>query len=196
MTTFEELGLTASRLAAVKQLGYEEPTPVQEQAIPLVLDGRDIVATAQTGTGKTAAFWPAHPAAREAQPQAEGARGAHRHAHARAGRADRALLHHVRPGHAPSHPHGVRRRRLRPPTAQTARRRGTCAWPRPVASSTSWSAARATFRTWPSWCSTRRTACSTWAFGPTWRKSSRPRPPKAARPCCSPRPSTVRWPTP
>ncbi len=56
MTTFEELGLTASRLAAVKQLGYEEPTPVQEQAIPLVLDGRDIVATAQTGTGKTAAF--------------------------------------------------------------------------------------------------------------------------------------------
>ena len=43
-------------LAAVKDLGYEKPTPVQEQAIPLVLAGRDLMAGAQTGTGKTAAF--------------------------------------------------------------------------------------------------------------------------------------------
>ena len=56
MTDFADLGLTQSRLVAVEKLGYETPTPVQEQAIPLVLEGRDIVATAQTGTGKTAAF--------------------------------------------------------------------------------------------------------------------------------------------
>ncbi len=43
-------------LAVVKELGYEKPTPVQEQAIPLVLAGRDLMAGAQTGTGKTAAF--------------------------------------------------------------------------------------------------------------------------------------------
>ena len=56
MTTFKDLGLSEKALAAVKRLGYDEPTPVQEQAIPLVLRGRDIIAAAQTGTGKTAAF--------------------------------------------------------------------------------------------------------------------------------------------
>lgn len=56
MTTFAELGLSEKALAAVEALGYTEPTPVQEQAIPLVLEGRDIIAAAKTGTGKTAAF--------------------------------------------------------------------------------------------------------------------------------------------
>ena len=56
MTTFDELGLSEKALAAVKRMGFERPTPVQEQAIPLVLAGYDIVAGAQTGTGKTAAF--------------------------------------------------------------------------------------------------------------------------------------------
>jgi ATP-dependent RNA helicase RhlE len=54
--TFAELGLSKEVLAAVDELGYESPTPVQEQAIPLILDGRDVAASAQTGTGKTAAF--------------------------------------------------------------------------------------------------------------------------------------------
>lgn len=54
--TFNELGLSDDILAAVAALGYTDPTPVQEQAIPLVLEGRDVVASAQTGTGKTAAF--------------------------------------------------------------------------------------------------------------------------------------------
>jgi ATP-dependent RNA helicase RhlE len=54
--TFEELGLSPILLRTVAEEGYTEPTPVQERAIPIVLAGRDILAAAQTGTGKTAAF--------------------------------------------------------------------------------------------------------------------------------------------
>ena len=56
IATFADLGLSEKTLAAVEALGYTEPTPVQEQAIPLALDGRDVIAAAKTGTGKTAAF--------------------------------------------------------------------------------------------------------------------------------------------
>ena len=56
MATFNELGLSEKTLAAVEAMGYTEATPVQEQAIPLVLAGHDVLAAAQTGTGKTAAF--------------------------------------------------------------------------------------------------------------------------------------------
>ena len=56
MASFDDLGLSPKALAAVGSLGYEEPTPVQERAIPLVLEGHDIIAAAKTGTGKTAAF--------------------------------------------------------------------------------------------------------------------------------------------
>ena len=56
MTKFDELGLSETALQAVARLGYETPTPVQEQAIPLALEGRDLIAAAKTGTGKTAAF--------------------------------------------------------------------------------------------------------------------------------------------
>jgi ATP-dependent RNA helicase RhlE len=55
-TTFEELGLAPEILRALGDLGYSIPTPIQKQAIPLVLAGRDLMAQAQTGTGKTAAF--------------------------------------------------------------------------------------------------------------------------------------------
>ena len=55
-TAFAELGLNEQILAGVDALGFTEPTPVQEAAIPAVLAGRDVVASAQTGTGKTAAF--------------------------------------------------------------------------------------------------------------------------------------------
>jgi ATP-dependent RNA helicase RhlE len=55
-SAFEQLGLIPPLLTAVAELGYDKPTPVQEQAIPLVLEGRDLMAGAQTGTGKTAAF--------------------------------------------------------------------------------------------------------------------------------------------
>ncbi len=53
---FQDLGLSAPLLRAVEEKGYETPTPIQEQAIPPVLQGRDLQGCAQTGTGKTAAF--------------------------------------------------------------------------------------------------------------------------------------------
>jgi len=53
---FDELGLRPELVRAVAELGYEEPTPIQTRAIPALLDGRDILGQAQTGTGKTAAF--------------------------------------------------------------------------------------------------------------------------------------------
>ncbi|MBQ4595009.1 MAG: DEAD/DEAH box helicase [Akkermansia sp.] len=54
--TFEELGLAAPILEAVKDCGYETPTPIQQQAIPVVLEGKDVIGASQTGTGKSAAF--------------------------------------------------------------------------------------------------------------------------------------------
>ena len=54
--TFSELGLCPEILAALTRQGYTEPTPIQEQAIPAVLAGNDVMAAAQTGTGKTAGF--------------------------------------------------------------------------------------------------------------------------------------------
>ena len=54
--TFAELGLSEAVLRAIAEMGYRHPTPIQEQAIPIVLMGRDVLGTAQTGTGKTAGF--------------------------------------------------------------------------------------------------------------------------------------------
>src|SRR6266545_3984440 len=56
MTTFADLGLSQSILDALEDVGYESPSPIQEQAIPELLQGRDVIGQAQTGTGKTAAF--------------------------------------------------------------------------------------------------------------------------------------------
>lgn len=56
MTKFTDFGLTEPLLRALEQAGYETPTPIQAQAIPSVLEGRDLLGIAQTGTGKTAAF--------------------------------------------------------------------------------------------------------------------------------------------
>jgi len=56
VTTFADLGLSPNILKAVEEAGYKTPSPIQAQAIPLVLEGHDIMGLAQTGTGKTAAF--------------------------------------------------------------------------------------------------------------------------------------------
>ncbi len=54
--SFDSLGLNPEILRAIAEQGYVEPTPIQQQAIPAVLEGRDLMASAQTGTGKTAGF--------------------------------------------------------------------------------------------------------------------------------------------
>ena len=54
--SFADLGLSDPVLRAIAEMGYRHPTPIQEQAIPVVLMGRDVLGTAQTGTGKTASF--------------------------------------------------------------------------------------------------------------------------------------------
>ena len=54
--TFAELGLSEALTQTLTELGYETPTPIQQQTIPLLLAGHDLIGQAQTGTGKTAAF--------------------------------------------------------------------------------------------------------------------------------------------
>ncbi len=56
LTTFKDLGVSKPILQALEKMGFEEATPIQEQTIPYVLEGRDVIGQAQTGTGKTAAF--------------------------------------------------------------------------------------------------------------------------------------------
>ena len=53
---FNALGLAPALLSALSELGYEAPTPIQAQSIPVLMEGNDLLAQAQTGTGKTAAF--------------------------------------------------------------------------------------------------------------------------------------------
>ena len=57
--SFDSLGLNPEILRAVDEQGYREPTPIQQQAIPAVLEGRDLMASAQTGTGKNRGLYAA-----------------------------------------------------------------------------------------------------------------------------------------
>ncbi|MCB1093088.1 MAG: DEAD/DEAH box helicase, partial [Verrucomicrobiae bacterium] len=56
MSSFAELGLSRPVLRAIERAGYTAPTPIQAQAIPIALEGKDVIGASQTGTGKTAAF--------------------------------------------------------------------------------------------------------------------------------------------
>ena len=56
VSNFNELALSDELIKALDSVGYETPSPIQAQTIPLILEGRDVVGQAQTGTGKTAAF--------------------------------------------------------------------------------------------------------------------------------------------
>ena len=53
---FSEFGFDSDLMEGIEAMGFESPTPIQEQAIPAILQGNDIIGAAQTGTGKTAAF--------------------------------------------------------------------------------------------------------------------------------------------
>ena len=134
--SFTELGLDPELLRAVADQGYTEPTPVQAEAIPFVLAGRDLPAGAQTGTGKTAAFvlpilqllQKNRPTPRHSiGPRPKGAigasgAGARRRADARArapGRGERPRLRQDPPGPLDRR---LRRRRLRPADRRRPRR--------------------------------------------------------------------------
>jgi ATP-dependent RNA helicase RhlE len=54
--TFNDFNFDATLLEGLDAMGYTQPTPIQQQAIPLIMEGKDLIACAQTGTGKTAAF--------------------------------------------------------------------------------------------------------------------------------------------
>ncbi|HJJ45997.1 MAG TPA: DEAD/DEAH box helicase, partial [Methanocorpusculum sp.] len=54
--TFGEFAISEEMLSAISDMGFEEPTPIQQMAIPQILEGKDVTGQAQTGTGKTAAF--------------------------------------------------------------------------------------------------------------------------------------------
>ena len=55
-TTMKDLNLMPALAEAVEDMGFTEPTPIQRQAVPIALEGRDVIGCASTGTGKTAAF--------------------------------------------------------------------------------------------------------------------------------------------
>ena len=128
VTSFSDLGLAAPLLRALEEAGYATPTPIQGQAIPTVLEGRDLLGIAQTGTGKTAAF--ALPilhrlAAKGGRPPPRRLPRPGAEPDARAVLADRRQLPRLRQAPRPVGRGGVRRRPARPaaPGARGRRRR-------------------------------------------------------------------------
>ena len=106
---FQELNLPNALLRALRDKEYERPTPIQMQAIPAALEGRDILGTAQTGTGKTAAFALPVLANLLRRPRTSDP-GADPHAHARTGVADRRVARRLRQVHAAAYLRRFRRR--------------------------------------------------------------------------------------
>ena len=168
--SFESLGLEPRLLSAVDKMGYTDPTPIQREAIPHVLAGRDVVGVAQTGTGKTAAF--VLPMLQRT-PTKRGIR-------ALVVTPTRELAHPDRRGD----PRASRVRRTTAPSPSSAAwassprstklRRGVdivIACPGRLLDLHSPGRGRPLARSRPS-CSTRPTACSTWASGPTCAASS------------------------
>ena len=164
LTQFSDLGLAAPLLDALAAESYTEPTPIQAQAIPHVLAGRDLLGIAQTGTGKTAAFaLPIlHRLAADRRPaHAAQLPGSGPGADARAGQPDRGELRDLRPQPAADLDRRLRRRRHAPPGADHGARRrhpgrhaGPAGRPHEPAHRSGSTGSR-----W--WCWTRSTACST-----------------------------------
>ena len=189
---FGALRLQPSLVAAVTALGYEEPTPIQREAIPLLLEGRDLVGQAGTGTGKTAAF---------VLPMLDRLR----QAAATKTRAARALVlvptrelamqvaeavAQVRPRIAARRRAALRRRADGPADPRAAAAASTSSWRRRAARSTTCGGARSISAPSRSSCSTRPTRCSTWALPKTSTPSS-PQRPRRARRRCLPRPGAA-----
>ena len=184
--SFDTLGLSPELLRAVADQGYTEPTPVQREAIPLVLAGRDLLAGAQTGTGKTAAFvLPMLQRLADSQPVVTGADvprpprrdpaagprpRPHPDPRARApGRGERPDVRRPAPGPLD---HDLRRRRLRAAGPRPPRRPGDRRRHARAACSTTSASGRSTCRRSRSSSSTRPTGCSTWASSATSARSS------------------------
>ena len=198
--SFASLGLSDALVRAVTEHGYTQPTPIQLQAIPAVLAGGDLLAGAQTGTGKTAGF-----VLPMLQRLAVGARGARRNARA-AAKPIRALILDAHPrarragrGERPRLRQALEARvdgRCSAASASARRSRSssaasTSSSPRPAACSTITARATSTCRTSRSSCSTRPTGCSTWASSATSSASSRCCR-RSGRTCCSRRRSPTR----
>ena len=212
--SFEPLGLTPELLRAVADQGYTEPTAVQAEAIPLVLEGRDVLAGAQTGTGKTAAFVlpilqrlarRARPAGRPRRPSGIRRPAAHDRRDARApadplpdphpdprarapGRGERPDLR--RPATRPLDRRSTAASASTPRSARSGPARRSSSRRRAGCSTTS-ARARSTCPGSRSSSSTRPTGCSTWASSATSAGSSRSSR-RGARTSCSPRPSRPR----
>ena len=189
--TFDQLGLSPDILRAVREEGYTEPTPIQVQAIPLVLAGGDLLARAQTGTGKTAAF--ALPILERLKAQANTSFSPARHPirvlvvtptrelAVQVGASFKAYGRHT----------GLRTTVIyggvpMPPQERDLLAGVEIVVARPAGSSTMPAARRSTSVRSRSSSSTRPTGCSTWASSTTSAGSSRCSP-RAARTCSSAR---------
>ena len=182
-SAFAGLGLQASLLTTLGELGYEEPTPIQREAIPPLLAGRDLLAQAPTGTGKTAAFaLPARPGARRRARRGRRPVGPRPRPDTGAGDAGRRGADALRPEPRRPGPAGLRRPADRPAAARPAPRgrrgRRDAGSRRRPPDARQPEARRRRGRS----SSTRRTRCSTWASRRTSRRSSGPRRPNARRP--------------
>lgn len=213
--TFAELGLSADIVSALTAAGYKTPTPVQQRAIPAGIAGRDLLVSSPTGSGKTAAFMlPAIERFAQLQITLASQPRESRESNAAGGRGRRPMPV-ARPSLLVLTPtrelamqvttaastYGKHLKRLR-----TVSILGGVAYgqqlmllaknpeipsPRRAVCSTIWSAAVSTCRNCRCWCSTKPTACSTWASSTTSRRSSPRRPPRVKRCCSRPR-STAR----
>ena len=208
--SFDSLGLAPALLRAVAEQGYTQPTPIQARVIPVVLEGRDVMAGAQTGTGKTAGF--TLPMLQRLDGNQRRDRPAPRpradsHADARARRASRRERARLRQVRAAEIGRDLRRRQHQSADRSAAPRRrhrrrdtGPAARSRAATHHRSCGTSRSS-------CSTKPIACSTWASCPTFAASSRccrsvgrtccsrrrsPTTSARSRTSCSPRPSASR----
>ena len=182
--TFADLGLTAPMLKALSDAGYQRPTPIQAQAVPLALKGRDIIGLAMTGTGKTAAF--VIPIIERSPRRPETHTRTHSYADARTLRPGGGEFPQIWQAFRTRRDPRLRWRRIRPAGEGVARRSG-CGRRDARAACSTISKSRTSCSTRSKcWCSTKQTACSTWGLRRRSTGSSR-NCIRTGRRCCSAR---------